>query len=69
MIALFEGFNSFLKSFWSLDIRIIADASSTVAEELLIDTLQGAIFLASWFLDTILMVLVVLILGRVILIL
>lgn len=58
--------NSFLQSFPSLNVGIISDTSSTITKEFLIDAFEGTIFLSSRFLDAILVVLVVLVLGRVV---
>ena len=69
LVACFEGLDPFGEGFGSFDVGIIPDRSSSVAEELLVDSLEGSVFLPAGLLDTILMVLVVLILRGVILVL
>lgn len=64
----FESFNSFLKGLRSFDIWIITNTSSSVSEELLVDTFKGSVLLSSGFFNTILVVLMVLILRGMILI-
>ena len=63
------GLNSFLEGFRPLDVGIAADTSATIAEELLVDSLEGGILLPSWLFDSVLVVLVVLIFGRMVLVL
>ena len=58
----FVGVDSFLERFALLDVGIIADCSSSVSEETLVDTLEGSVFLLFGFLDAVLVVFVVLVL-------
>lgn len=59
----FEGGDSLFEGSVALDVGVIADSASAVSEEALVDALKGGVFLPSGFLDTVLVVLVVLVLG------
>lgn len=63
LVALSEGDDSLLEGLGPLDVGVIPDTSSAVAEELLVDALEGGVLLATGLLDSVLVVLVVLVLG------
>jgi len=58
-----ETFNLLLDGSVVLDVRIVSDTSSSVSEELLVDSSQRSVLLSEWLLDAVSVVLVVLILG------
>ncbi len=59
--SLLEGVDFLLKGSAALDVRIIPNGSSSISEELLVDTGQTGVSLSAWFLDAVLVVLVVLV--------
>ena len=58
-----EGGDSLFEGSVALDVGIVADSTSAVSEEALVDALEGGVFLSSGLLDSVLVVLVVLVLG------
>ena len=62
-ISGFVGVYSFLEGSVSLDAGIILDGSLSVPDEALVDSLEGGIFLSAGFLDAVLVIFVVLVLG------
>lgn len=62
LISGFVGIDSFLEGFALLDVGVVADGTSSVSEEALVDTLEGGVFLLLGFLDSVLVVFVVLVL-------
>lgn len=58
-----EGGDSLFKGSVALDVGVIADGTSAVSEEALVNALEGGVFLSSGLLDSVLVVLVVLVLG------
>ena len=57
------GNNSLFEGSVALDVGIIANSSSSVSEETLVDSLERGVFLSSGLFDSVLMVFVILVFG------
>ena len=64
----FVGGDSLLEGSVFLDVGVVADCSSSVSDEALVDTLEGNVSLLFGLFDAVLVVFVVLVLGRVVLV-